>query len=367
MPEPENGHKDEERDRIRGIATDLESLRLGSWERSVKAVPFVMKGKPQAFIARLGGRDFEVEQVALKQADAFGLRFRDMREKLSKETQMTFFRLTSDIWLLVAVEPRYTFKYVAKRASRLSFHASPVFLSTKDFREVFRGLSAFDSRIRILQHSAYNVRESSIRFLREERVPDPIFRELLTQGLVLRNMTGGVTDNFGTRRLHARFSNNGTVTLNVGSLSFLFETAMMVIAELAQRKANLMQNRQRVSDTFSPLAIKFDRPVLREKSSNHLLIRVLAHVEKMGVGVFHSNPYVHLILTDFRDGSRFTLYSRSDSELELVPSFRSSVSSITRIHRAISEGLASCDLSTTEAKSLTLADFFDLGDEESEA
>jgi hypothetical protein len=146
--------------------------------------------------------------------------------------------------------------------------------------------------------------------------------------------------------------------LSIGKIQFLVEGIFLAIAQIAIRKNNLFSKRERNDSDFRPLTIKFDRDVLQEKSGNHHLVSVLTHTERMGVGVFHANPYVHLFLTDFRDGSRFTLYSTSDHSLELVPSFRASVSSIMRIYRAISERFASCEMVDSVTPQYSLDDFF---------
>lgn len=63
-------------------------------------------------------------------------------------------------------------------------------------------------------------------------------------------------------------------------------------------------------------------------------------MDKASISVFHGNPYMHLGVIDYFDGSVFDLWVLSVNQLIIVPQIKGSVPSIRRVVSHVFESFA---------------------------
>lgn len=91
-----------------------------------------------------------------------------------------------------------------------------------------------------------------------------------------------------------------------------------------------------------PLMIKFDTYIFEEKSMNKQYTKAIMEMPNCSVSEYHANPYLHLSLLDYLDGSSYDLWVLSVDKIAIIPAFRASKASMDRllnhIFERISEG-----------------------------
>jgi hypothetical protein len=80
-----------------------------------------------------------------------------------------------------------------------------------------------------------------------------------------------------------------------------------------------------------PLRIVFDRPVFSDKSENRRLVEALERMSECSVSVLHPNPYLHVSLLDYLDGSFLDVWVTSPDAVLVVPQQKSTSQSLLRV------------------------------------
>ena len=93
-----------------------------------------------------------------------------------------------------------------------------------------------------------------------------------------------------------------------------------------------------------PLTIDFGIDQFSDSSENIKFIQSLRRLNKASISVLHGNPYIHLSIIDYYDGSTFDLWVLNSSKLFIVPQMRGSVFSIKRLINHIFDTYAEGDI-----------------------
>ncbi|GAA0716735.1 hypothetical protein GCM10010199_18630 [Dactylosporangium roseum] len=98
-------------------------------------------------------------------------------------------------------------------------------------------------------------------------------------------------------------------------------------------------------------------PRFSDASATGDLLTELSRIQNSGIAVLHRNPYLHVVFTDYLDGSNFDLFVTEANVIEIHPGFRASVGAIARLADRLAERFAA--VSTVEsgvADTVTLDD-----------
>lgn len=118
------------------------------------------------------------------------------------------------------------------------------------------------------------------------------------------------------------------------------EVIIPSLLSIAEEKINLYKNRSRKVTTFHeirPLVIKFDENIFEDKKNSKEFITVLKKIPHFGYSVIHANPYIHMSLLDYKDGSSFEILVHRPDRILILPQIRVSSISLERIIGHISE------------------------------
>ncbi len=134
----------------------------------------------------------------------------------------------------------------------------------------------------------------------------------------------------------------------VGSLSFsrqgelradsVFRTAFLhfiePVCKTLHENVQFFQRRSRQDNTSGavrPLVIDFEAQQFEDLEENQRFIGAMRSFPRASVSVVHGNPYIHLSVLDYYDGSSFDVWVLNGNSIVIVPQFRGSVSAIKRL------------------------------------
>ena len=115
--------------------------------------------------------------------------------------------------------------------------------------------------------------------------------------------------------------------------------ALPLAARLVDRKTKLYSNRSREDNggDMRPLAITLDSTMAGDHSENSVFIKSMESMPHITLSVYHSNPYVHVALVDYMDGSSYDIRILSTRQILIVPQMRATHASIARLANHIFE------------------------------
>ena len=129
--------------------------------------------------------------------------------------------------------------------------------------------------------------------------------------------------------------------------SKVFEGFVLPICKTILENIEFFGNRSRRDNrdlSAKPLAIDFGPDQFADSSENMEFIQSLKRLNKASVSVIHGNPYIHLSVVDYFDGSTFDLWVLNSRQLVIVPQMKGSISSIKRVINHIFDTYAEGDI-----------------------
>lgn len=102
--------------------------------------------------------------------------------------------------------------------------------------------------------------------------------------------------------------------------------------------------RENLNLAARPLTIDFDIDQFSDPSENMKFIQALKRLNKSSISVLHGNPYIHLSVIDYFDGSSFDLWVLNSNQLVIVPQMKGSIISIKRLINHIFDNYSEGDI-----------------------
>lgn len=150
-------------------------------------------------------------------------------------------------------------------------------------------------------------------------------------------------------KMEAYFSRQGLFKFKRSFYPF-YQTLLPFIIEIIEKKFKLYSNRSRdiTKSKPLPLVIDLDYDVFSDIAQNHRFIESLKKMPYASASVYHANPYVHLSLVDYLDGSSFDIWVLSSNRITVVPQLRASEASVARLMNHIFERFREGDIKEYE-------------------
>lgn len=86
-----------------------------------------------------------------------------------------------------------------------------------------------------------------------------------------------------------------------------------------------------------PIRITYSEDVFADKRQNYRLIRVLRSLPDTSLSVYHPNPYLHVGLLDYSDGSTYDVWVTTMTSILVVPKKKATTASFERLCNHICE------------------------------
>lgn len=129
------------------------------------------------------------------------------------------------------------------------------------------------------------------------------------------------------------FTRQGIVRTN-SLLERVYDTFIRSVCKTIHNNIELFSHRSRLerSDLSPrPIVIELDEDHFAEVSENQRLIQSMRRLKAASISVLHGNPYVHLSVLDYFDGSAFDIWVLDQQKLVIVPQLRVTVAAIKRL------------------------------------
>lgn len=175
------------------------------------------------------------------------------------------------------------------------------------------------------------------------------FSKLFEQNLWLKSIDFSIHSLFNNRTIETNgaISRDGMIVCKDG-FSFFFNIFILRALEAAKKENELLRNRSRNESEkleAKPLKIKLRKNIFKDKSVNNKFYSSMRSMKYCGLSAFHSNPYFHASLIDYKDGSTYRIWVLSEDTITIVPQMRATVASLERIINHIGESFLEGDVS----------------------
>jgi hypothetical protein len=143
-----------------------------------------------------------------------------------------------------------------------------------------------------------------------------------------------------------------------GDIQLFQDSILTPIAQISSRKHEVFRDssRQPGSTDVSAIDIQFGETVFQGREDNVTFISSLDQMARSGIAVLHENPYIHVSLIDFFDGSAFDIFATSRKAVTIVPQVGASPFSLNRLCNHIFENFREGMIVKPEEKTWTLND-----------
>lgn len=214
------------------------------------------------------------------------------------------------------------------------------FLNHKDFADIGTAIAEFgDVEVsRITARRLADLSSLNRGWKSRPKVTRPTHHEALSaaeeEGASVRTITLSVSDRIS---LHLR--RIAGATYYHGDFE-LFESAVLTrLALAASRRLHLMTNRERqvAAKPAPPILVDLGQDLFLGADDTAQLLDELQTYRDISVAVLHRNPYLHVVVTDYTDGSNFDLFVTNPAQVEIHPGFKASPGSLTRLTQSIGQ------------------------------
>jgi len=115
------------------------------------------------------------------------------------------------------------------------------------------------------------------------------------------------------------------------------------VSKTLNENVTLFSKRARLDNSerdIRPLSIEFSDDLFVDVEENQKLIDSLRTMRASALSVLHGNPYVHLSVFDYFDGSSFDIWVLTTNQIIIVPQLKASFQSIKRLINHIFDNYA---------------------------
>lgn len=218
---------------------------------------------------------------------------------------------------------------------------SPVYLNEADLIAVGDALAetAPVSASRLTARNLVDGSSYTRGWPEQRRRPRPTHREVLAevQRLAVRTLTLHVGD-----RLLVQLRREGGATYYSGDFNLFDGVVLRRLEDSAAQRVELLRDRERKRDQPVPpaLSVRTRTSTFANADAVSDLLYVLEHQQSTGIAVFHRNPYLHVAVTDYSDGSNFDVFVNRPDELVVIPGYSATVGALARLTDTIGEKFA---------------------------
>lgn len=232
------------------------------------------------------------------------------------------------------------------------------YLSTNEIYQLFTALDDFEGNLAITKAVVKSPSQKTEITYRDSDYYE-VFAEIEDEDYYVDKIQ------FDLRNARQEFegyvSREGGARFIAGDGNIYFKYLIKNIGSLISDKGELFRDKSREygSREAEPIRIEYDEGAITGTSENQRLVDTLGGISNSSLAVYHDNPYVHASLLDFEDGSTVDVFLTSDREIAIVPGFRTSMRTLSRVCDSITSGFREGDVyeGSTEQEG-NLAEYF---------
>lgn len=216
-----------------------------------------------------------------------------------------------------------------------------------------------EADITVTQAVAYSHREQAEISYKTRPYPI-VFRKAREGGNYIDSLTFKAFTDEETV-LEASITRNGATKLSRGNVDVFLNYLLEQYISYGHEKDELFTGKERNQDSgeVQEIEVQFDNPVFQATKDNEILIEALADLSRASVTVYHKNPYAHISVLDFNDGSSCDVFITDPETISIVPSYRGSTNFLMRISDKLYRELDESTIEYIEEKSYEVEDFLE--------
>jgi len=279
-------------------------------------------------------------------------------KKADKTVRVDFgiFKSGVNAWTLFTLtESNWRENVLLHLVRSLSPDFSLPYLSSADIRQLFQNLEEDDAvEIVVNKAVAYSYRREGQISFKKEPFQD-VFNRAEHESMFVDKVDFSV---HGQTSLHAFVSRNGTAKFIRGDIEVFLNKILNAVLNTSSRKHEVFQQAARRAGEIavSPVDIDFGQSVFHGRGDNLTFLSSLDQMTRSGIAVMHENPYIHVSLIDFFDGSSFDIFATSPNSVTIIPQVDASAFSLNRLCNHIFENFREGVITRPQPKSWQLAD-----------
>jgi len=240
-------------------------------------------------------------------------------------------------------------RWLANSAPRLV----PFVLNQADFDGVGAAL-AEHGRVEVSRLTARVLSDGSSYtrgWAERRRAPRPTYSQALAEVdefASVRTLTIHVADLLS---LHLR--RHAGATFYSGSFRLFENVVLNALVNAAARRRDLLTDRERRPHERQEYAVAVEMPtgIFADAEAVSELLETLAEQRGVGIAVLHRNPYLHVAVTDYLDGSNFDALVTLDDRVVIYPGYRATAGALTRLTEHLAERFAAREVANVAASS----------------
>ena len=352
---------DHDHERLDDFMTHLDGVLAGDPKRTASVAVLVSKEGVEASIGRARSARFDVS-VRAGRAGSGMFTARLARKEEVAGRILVAKASGSFVHLAITDEPRqFVESTLAPFIRSLYPRVSRAFLSAADLYRILERLErSANGRISVARLTAYGRlrtagadrnNASTTRRARPRKrrtteaavtYTDKPFREAFSAATANDQWISRINFDLPENAPHAPMSGhlarNGIFRFR-HAISPFYSKALPLAVNLVDVKTKLYSNRSREDNggDIRPLAITLDNTMASDHSENSAFIKSMESMPHITLSVYHSNPYVHVSLVDYMDGSSFDIWILSTRQILIVPQMRATHAAIARLTNHIFE------------------------------
>ena len=269
----------------------------------------------------------------------------------------------SNIWTVFTSDSPDFFKIaVIKFIETYKPQITRIFLSSEELRNLFENIEEkLEADITVKKAIMYSFGKSG-RIEYEDRPYQDIFNIAENEEKYIDKLEFKLIKD-KSMIYHGFISRDGISYYNSGHVGLFFNEFLPIISDRSKLKSNLFKDKSREygSREIHPIEIQFSKDVFINTYDNIRFIKAISKLNQSALAVYHKNPYVHLSLIDYIDGSNFDIYATESDKVNIVPNFNCSTHSLMRICEDIFKNFFEGQIKEPSLPNYSLSDF--IGDE----
>jgi hypothetical protein len=238
----------------------------------------------------------------------------------------------------------------------LSPDLSEASLTSNDIRTIFENMEKLErGAVSVNKVVAYSyMREGQISFFKDQAY-DVVFNKAENEGRFLDKVDFLITP---PNYLHGFVARNGVAKFMGGDIQLFTESVLKPMTSISTGKHEMFRTSSRKpgsTDVFV-IDVQFGETVFQNRDDNFAFISSLDQMTRSGIAVLHENPYVHVSLIDFFDGSAFEIFATTKNTVTIVPQVGASPFSLNRLCNHIFENFREGAVVKPKKEAWTLED-----------
>jgi len=268
------------------------------------------------------------------------------RPPITVQATVVKYDTSTPIYLVVSDCTAVDFKHVVgKLLSKHYPNISKIFLTNNEMFSIFRGLEE-ETGCEIMVDSSIGKKriwrpgkkkESQVTYTNAPY--DEVFDEIISRDAWVQLIKFTATkSHIVPEQVENTYAYSGVISRDCffsirGDFKPFIQHVIPRAVGFASARVEYLEERAKTASKPKPepIVIRFDEQVFTDKSKNRRYIDAIAELEAASISEYHTNPYIHVSMLDYLDGSSYDIWVVSDDKMIIIPQYSATSASMGRL------------------------------------